>query len=248
MEKVDLSDARHHLKLVDLTKIYPHPYNSRVMTPVIVGVTLDVDSSQVNYLVGPSGSGKTTLLNILRGVLDFDAGDVYFDGKSLASMTVTQKMSYYRQVAYINQHPRLNLDFNLNLEENLKLALYLRGNHQQLRLLNAEKRIDTIMEQLNLKKSMKKQPLWSFSGGELQRAALARAMIVPPDLLLLDEPTSQLDSDNAASIIDLVLDINQKNHSLVILATHDLSLVQKGRVIRLVRGRSHIFQNYSQTT
>ncbi len=225
------------LEARDLTKIYPHPSNPKIKIPVLVGLNFVVTSDSMTYLIGPSGSGKTTLLNILLGRLSFDAGEILFNGKSLHLMSMKERKQFFRHVGYLNQHVHYMIDFNLTLEENLLLALTLRSS-QRMSRREKKDRINEIMEWLQLTPEFLKKPLKTFSGGELQRAALAKLLIVPPPLLLLDEPTAQLDRKNALLIRDLLWSIHRKHlSSMIIFATHDLSLIQGDSILRLEKGR-----------
>ncbi|MFX1424776.1 MAG: ATP-binding cassette domain-containing protein [Promethearchaeota archaeon] len=223
------------LQIIDLTKIYPHPLNPQVKTPVLVGVSFELDSSELMYLLGPSGSGKSTLLNILSGTLDFDAGEVRLNEKSLHLLNFKERRKYLQDVKKVVQIPRLNIDFNLSLKDNLRLPLILAGSFPRE---EQKKCVNVLLKRIQLEELIK-TPLRSLSGGELQRLAIGIAIIVPPKLLLLDEPTSQLDHTNTLIIQELVNELLLEYDTLCIFATHDEYLLTKshGRVLRLERGK-----------
>lgn len=224
-----------NLQVIELTKIYPHPLNPQVKTPVLVGVSFELDSSDIMYLLGPSGSGKSTLLNILSGTLDFDAGEVRLNSKSLHLLNFKERRKYLQDVKKVVQIPRLNIDFNLSLRDNLRLPIILAGGlpHEV-----QKKRVNIIMKRFHLEELVK-TPLRNLSGGELQRVAIGIAIIIPPKLLLLDEPTSQLNRENALIIQELVHELLLYHRTLCIFATHDESLLTKDHrsILRLERGK-----------
>ena len=113
------------IQAVNLTKIYPHPFNSRIKTTILARVNFTFKLNAISYLTGPSGSGKTTLLHILTGLLAFNAGEVFIGSHSLQFLSRRQKLRYLRSISSVAQIPRMNLDLQLSLRDNLRLPLVL---------------------------------------------------------------------------------------------------------------------------
>lgn len=221
------------LKVTDLTKIYPHPKNPKIKIPILSGVNFELKSIELAFLVGSSGSGKSTLLNILSGELTFDAGEVILNGKSLHISNLLEKKQYMQNVRKVIQIPRLNLDFNLSLRDNLRLPLILKSGFTREAQKNL---INKCIKKLGLQNQINTS-LNKLSGGELQRLAIGVSTIIPPKILLLDEPTSQLDSNNSQKVLDLILEIINNCETIALFATHNESLISNGRILRLVEGR-----------
>ena len=221
------------LEVKEITKIYQHPYNTKINTPVLRGVTFKINSNQINFLVGPSGSGKTTLINILRGIINYDAGDILFDDVSVSTMKQAKKYFVFSSISYVNQNPGLNLDFNLTLFENLYFNLSF--SIKKLSKKDKIKKIQNLLLDLNIE-DIEKINLKDISGGELQRCSLALSLIKSPKILLLDEPTSQLDRSNTEKVINLVKTLTNKMNMTTLLATHDKSILENGNILELKNG------------
>jgi putative ABC transport system ATP-binding protein len=197
---------------------------------VVDGVSLEVRSGQVVGLVGPSGSGKSTTLLLLAGLEPPDAGAVRLDGQDLAGLGPAGRQALRRdRVALVFQgYGLLSL---LTARENVELPFRVARRDpaaaaaagRWLALLGLADRADQRTDQL--------------SGGERQRVALARALAVEPDVLLVDEPTAELDEDNRDRAVGLLRDAADRG-AAVVVATHDPEVVKLcDRVVRLVDGR-----------
>jgi putative ABC transport system ATP-binding protein len=197
---------------------------------VVDGVSLEVRSGQVVGLVGPSGSGKSTTLLLLAGLEPPDAGAVRLDGQDLAGLGAAGRQALRRdRVALVFQgYGLLSL---LTARENVELPFRVARRDpaaaaaagRWLALLGLADRADQRTDQL--------------SGGERQRVALARALAVEPDVLLVDEPTAELDEDNRGRAVGLLRDAADRG-AAVVVATHDPEVVKLcDRVVRLVDGR-----------
>jgi putative ABC transport system ATP-binding protein len=197
---------------------------------VVDGVSLEVQSGQVVGLVGPSGSGKSTTLLLLAGLEPPDAGAVRLDGQDLAGLGPAGRQALRRdRVALVFQgYGLLSL---LTARENVELPFRVARRDpadaaaawRWLALLGLADRADQRTDQL--------------SGGERQRVALARALAVEPDVLLVDEPTAELDEDNRDRAVGLLRDAADRG-AAVVVATHDPEVVKLcDRVVRLVDGR-----------
>jgi ABC-type lipoprotein export system ATPase subunit len=183
-------------------------------------VTLNLPAGSLSVVVGPSGSGKTTLLNLIAGLDDPTAGSVSIAGDPLASMSPQEKIDLRRQeIGFVHQTIGL-LPF-LSVQENVGVPLRL------LRLTSKERESRT-SEALRLVGLSDRagHRTYELSGGEQQRAAIARALVSRPSLILADEPTGQLDSQTGAGIITLFRDIAEHTGITVVIASHDPNVRQ----------------------
>ena len=184
-----------------------------------------LDKVSVNFrecefasILGPSGSGKTTLLNIIGGLDHYDSGNLVINGVSTKKYNDRDWDTYRNhRVGFVFQN--YNLISHQSVLSNVELALTLSGISKKERI----KRAKDALVRVGLKDHMKKRPS-QLSGGQMQRVAIARALVNDPDILLADEPTAQLDADNAQRITDLLLQLTAGQSALV-FATHDVSLL-----------------------
>ena len=196
------------------------------------GVTITVARGEFLSVVGSSGSGKTTLLNLLAGLDTPTAGVVELGGVPLTSMSRRQ-LSAYRahKVGMIFQS--FNLISHYTALQNVETALYFNGTAP-----NERRRLSIqILEQLGLADRMTHRPA-DLSGGEQQRVAVARAIVKSPEILFADEPTGNLDFENAEAIVNLLMKLNRDGLTIV-LVTHNLEMAQHytQRTIRMQYGR-----------
>jgi tungstate transport system ATP-binding protein len=175
-----------------------------------------VEEGRTYILTGPNGSGKTTLLRILAGLDRAQAGELQFRGAALESL--------HRSIVYVHQHPYL---FHTSLRHNLEYGLKCRGIAPDER----RRRIDEAIAWAGLGAHTRTPPA-SLSGGEKQRAALARARALHPDLLLLDEPTSNLDKAGRAQAVALLGQLRDERRT-VIVACHDQEVIALAGTHRL---------------
>ncbi|QSZ28280.1 ABC transporter ATP-binding protein [Aceticella autotrophica] len=185
-----------------------------------------VEEGQFAVILGPSGSGKSTTLNLLGGMDRVTSGNIIVDGKDITTLSVRQLTNYRRvDVGFVFQF--YNLIPNLNCYENVDIAAKLSRNP-----LNAKE----VLNAVGLGKRMKHFPA-EMSGGELQRASIARALCKNPKLLLCDEPTGALDSTTGIMILSLLKQMCRKYGKTVIVVTHNTSIAPAAdRVIHLKDG------------
>jgi len=177
--------------------------------------SLALATGQHVLLLGPSGSGKTTLINLIAGLLTPQTGRIAICGEDMGSASPTQRDDLRRRrVGLIFQ--TLRLVSALSLRANLTLAQRLSGTSDAAA-------IDLLLERLGIAHRANAQPR-ELSQGEAQRAAIARALVGKPDLLIADEPTSALDDDNAARVGQLLVETANANGSTLLVATHDARL------------------------
>jgi tungstate transport system ATP-binding protein len=172
---------------------------------------LDVNQGQIFALVGPSGAGKSTLLRLLNFLEPPSSGYVRFLGQEF-SPTKPMPLELSRRVTTVFQRPIL---LNRTVWDNVKFGLHLRG------LRRSAQRIEAALDQVGLR-SMAKRRARTLSGGEAQRVALARAMVLQPDVLLLDEPTANLDPYNVGLIEDIVRTLNEEQGTTLVVVTHNV--------------------------
>ena len=194
-------------------------------------VDLDVSRGEFLTIMGPSGSGKTTMLNCLSGLDDIDGGSVVIDGQDLHEMS-DAKRSRHRaeEMGFIFQS--FNLIPVFTAAENVELPLLLTQERPSI----ARKRAESTLDRVGLGHRMGHRPN-ELSGGEQQRVTIARALAGNPAVVWADEPTGNLDSETAASVMELLLELHQDGLTIV-LVTHDPSIgASAGRLLMMRDGR-----------
>ncbi len=193
-------------------------------------VSFSVEQGEFIAIVGPSGSGKSTLLHILGGVDVPTSGEVIINGTKISNLDETALAIFRRrQIGLIYQF--YNLIPILTVEENLTLPLLLDGRKPD------QKQIEMLVEKLGLENRLKHLPN-ELSGGQQQRVSIGRALLNSPALLLADEPTGNLDSENSKEIIKLLRQFNKENKQTVIIITHDERIaLSADRVIEINDGK-----------
>jgi putative ABC transport system ATP-binding protein len=202
-----------------------------IETKALKDFDLHVRESDFVAVTGPSGSGKTTFLNVAGLLETFDGGTYLLDGEDVSGLNDKQR-SHLRneKIGFIFQS--FNLIPDLNLYDNVDIPLRYRGFPKAER----KRRIEKNLEMVGLAKRMKHLPS-QLSGGQQQRVAIARALAGEPKFLLADEPTGNLDSDMAASVLALLKEINLKG-TTIIMVTHDQELANlANRRIHVLDGK-----------
>ena len=199
---------------------------------VLRGVNLTVSAGEIVSIVGASGAGKTTLLQIL-GTLDLpDQGDVQIDGTSTKGFTRNQ-LSAFRNtnLGFVFQFHRLLPEFNAL--ENVMMPAWIAGEKGR----NTQQRATDLLNDLGLGHRLDHNPA-ELSGGEQQRVAVARALMNRPKVLLADEPSGNLDSENAELLHDLFFDLRERCGQTIVLVTHNEGLAKRAdRMLRMADGR-----------
>lgn len=215
------------LETENLHKIYEGHSAGRV--EVLRGVNFKVLRGGMYYILGHSGTGKSTLLHLMGGLDRPTSGDVIFNGRSFDSMNESELASFRNQeVGFIFQFYYLLPE--LNLLENVMLPAMIAKNP------NGKQKALDLLDHVGLSKRLKHRPS-QLSGGEQQRAAIARALINDPQVVMCDEPTGNLDEENAKIVYDLIESLNREKNQTFCIVTHEESFV-KGRpnVYRLTQG------------
>ena len=197
----------------------------------LAGVTLDVAPGEFVAIVGPSGSGKSTLLHLMGGLDAPTSGDILIDGASIAHMSDDEVTIFRRRaIGFVFQF--FNLLPTLSAEENVALPLLLDG----MRPRDVRDRVASALEAVGLAHRRTHRPD-ALSGGEMQRAAIARALVIEPKLILADEPTGNLDSATGDQILELIRQANQDRGATVVMVTHDAKAAARGtRVVTMRDG------------
>ena len=205
------------------------PGNGRPVT-ILDRVSLEVAAGEVVAITGPSGSGKSTLLGLIAGLDTPSAGSIAVDGVEVTGLGETALARFRRRtLGFVFQS--YHLIPTLTAAENVAVPLELAGVPEPLVAAR------TRLAEVGLEARADHYPV-QLSGGEQQRVAIARAVALAPPLLLADEPTGNLDSATGAQIVDLLLALNRKRRSTLLLVTHDASLAARaGRAIALRDGR-----------
>ena len=193
---------------------------------VLKGVNLDIYENEFVTLLGPSGCGKTTLLRILGGFLDADEGQVIFDGEE-----ISKKPPYERELNTVFQ--KYALFPHLNVYENIAFGLKLKKVSKDI----IDQKVMKMLKLIGLEGYEKKNTTL-LSGGQQQRVSIGRALLNAPSLLLADEPTGNLDSENSREIMELLRYSNKTYHQTVIVITHDENIaLQADRIIAVGDGK-----------
>ncbi len=215
------------LTIENLSKVYGQ---GETAVTALDDVSLSVDKGEFIAIIGPSGSGKSTLMHLMGGVDQPTHGKVFVDGTDIYNLNETQLAIFRRrQIGLIYQF--YNLIPVLTVEENIKLPVLLDGHEVD------EQHFQKIVETLGLSDRLNHLPN-QLSGGQQQRVSIGRALINHPALLLADEPTGNLDSENSKEIIDLLKMFNQLYNQTLIIITHDERIaLQADRIIKITDGR-----------
>lgn len=215
------------LKIENLSKVYG---KGDTAVKALDDVSFSVNKGEFVAIIGPSGSGKSTLLHMLGGVDQPTSGKVFVDNTDIYSLNETQLAIFRRrQIGLIYQF--YNLIPVLTVEENITLPILLDGHKVE------EKHLGNIVETLGLQKRLSHLPN-QLSGGQQQRVSIGRALMSNPALILADEPTGNLDSENSEEIIDLLKMFNKTYNQTLIMITHDDRIaLQADRVITIKDGR-----------
>jgi lipoprotein-releasing system ATP-binding protein len=228
----------HGLPLLTATGLHKTYRRHAEQVHVLRGLDLEVQAAEFLYVVGRSGSGKSTLLHLL-GTLDKpDLGMIHLDGKRIDHLPGRERDRLRNATfGFIFQFYHLLPEFNTldNVLMPQMIGHSVFGWLTQRRTLR--KRATELLERVGLGHRLTHRPV-ELSGGEMQRAAIARALITHPRVLLADEPTGNLDESNAAEVVSLLRDLNRNDGLTIVMVTHNMETVgETDRVVRLVEGR-----------
>ena len=206
------------VKTVSLVRHYKL---GRSVIPAVDGVSLAARRGEFIALLGASGSGKSTLLNLMAGLDRPDAGSITVEGQDLGELS-SEQLAQYRRHTVGMVFQSFNLVHNMTLYENVELPMLFAETPRSER----KERVVQALSQVGLSGRMQHRPS-EMSGGEQQRAALARALVNQPKILLADEPTGNLDSRTGAEIMDLIAGLNRQLKMTVVMVTHERPLAER---------------------
>ena len=199
------------LKAENLEKTYRV---GKVDVPALRGIDLTVAEGEFLAVMGPSGCGKSTMLHLMGGLLTPTAGRIIIEGEDLTAASDSKRTDIRRRkIGFVFQ--RFNLFPTLTAEGNLRLAERIHGNGSE----DPDRRRE-ILRMLKLEDKMHHKPL-ELSGGEQQRVALARAVVNRPAIVLADEPTGNLDTENSALVLKMFRELNDRFNQTIIMITHN---------------------------
>ena len=216
------------IEIHDLKKVY---HVGEVDVNALRGVDLSVKRGEFVCVVGPSGSGKSTLFHILGGLTPPTSGEIHIDGRDLLKMTDAERTNLRkRTVGFVFQ--KYNLLPTLTAEENIEIARDIAGRKRE-----KDPQFDDVIKLLGIEGRLHHKPR-ALSGGEQQRVAIARSIVNHPAILLADEPTGNLDSENSQIVLSLLRDLNRRTGQTILMITHDLDAASYGdRIVRMRDGR-----------
>jgi putative ABC transport system ATP-binding protein len=212
----------------DLRKTY---HAGEVEVHALRGVNLDVQRGEFVSIVGPSGSGKSTLFHIVGGLTPPTAGSILLDGHDLLGLTDAQRTELRKTtVGFVFQ--KYNLLPTLTARDNIEIARHIARKGGPL-----DPKFGEILKLLRLTGRLDHKPR-ALSGGEQQRVAIARAIVNHPAILLADEPTGNLDTENSTAVLGLLRDLNQRLGQTILMITHNPEAAAYGhRIVRMRDGR-----------
>lgn len=197
------------IEINNLKKIYNDGSDKKI---VLNDLDLYIYESEFICIMGPSGSGKTTLLNVLSTIDEFDSGSIHLLGKNLWTITEKESCCLRRdKIGFIFQN--YNLLDTLTIRENIFFLISEKN-------IKNDDRIDDLLSKLKIKDILDKYP-YECSGGQQQRAAIARALINNPKIIFADEPTGNLDRKSANDLMSILVDINRKYSTTIVMVSHD---------------------------
>jgi putative ABC transport system ATP-binding protein len=211
----------------NLKKIYRV---GKVDVAALRGVDMVVQEGEFLAVAGPSGCGKSTLLHILGGLTPPTSGKVLVDGNDFSYMKDAQRTKFRRhKIGFVFQ--RYNLLPTLTARDNIAIAQHIQGDG-----FNPH-RFETVADMLGIKDKLSHKP-YALSGGEQQRVAIARAVVCEPKLLLADEPTGNLDSENSQIVLNMMRSLNRDFRQTILMITHDAEAASVAdRIVRMRDGR-----------
>jgi len=220
------------MALIEVKNLEKTYFDSEIPTPALCGVSFDIEEGEFVAIMGPSGSGKSTLLHIL-GFLDRQTkGEYKFDGKTIGEYS-DEEMARIRnkKMGFIFQ--TFNLLSRVNILENVKLPLLYSGISEKLWDEIAKEAIEAV----GLSHRLNHEPA-QLSGGEKQKAAIARALVQKPMVIFADEPTGNLDSKSGKTIMEILQKFNEERGHTIILITHETYTAEHAqRIISLLDGK-----------
>jgi putative ABC transport system ATP-binding protein len=220
------------MAVVEINNVYKSYHDTEVEVKAINGVTLSFEKGDFSVVVGPSGSGKTTLLNLIGGLDQPTGGEILVAGHRLSELRPSELIDFRMEhVGFVFQS--YNLIPVLTAAENIGFIMNLQKWPKEKRKV----RTDELLSSVGLADRHNSRPS-QLSGGQQQRVAVARALATHPEFILADEPTANLDSKSAESLLDIMEKLNREEQMTFIFSTHDVRVMKRARrVITLEDGK-----------
>jgi ABC-type oligopeptide transport system ATPase subunit len=199
-------------------------------------ISFSIEEKEIFAIVGESGSGKSTIAKLIVKLFSPTSGELLFQGKSILSLRKNELLSYRKKVQMIFQDSHFCLDPQRKIQKTLEEPLII---HCSLSRQERKEKILSLFEELSLPASFLEKYPHELSGGQKQRIGIARALLLEPSFLILDEPTASLDLPTTCQILHLLTSLHQKKNLTLLLITHDLFLAKKiaTRIGVIYRGR-----------
>jgi len=211
------------MKVLEIKNVHKVYNSSEVKVHAVNDISLDFEKGEFAAIVGPSGSGKTTLLNMIGGLDTPTEGEIIVDNTNLAGLKSSALIDFrMKQIGFVFQS--YNLIPVLTAKENIEYVMKLQGRSQQ----ECDERIQEVTQKLGIDTLLGKLPN-QLSGGQQQRVAVARAVAATPKLILADEPTANLDSKTAESLMDMMQRLNEEEGVTIIFSSHDPLVIGKAK-------------------
>jgi len=220
------------MKVVEINDVFKTYHDTEVEVKAVNGVTLSFDKGDFAVIVGPSGSGKTTLLNLIGGLDQPTAGEIIVAGHRLSELKPSELIDFRMDhVGFVFQS--YNLIPVLTAAENVEFIMSLQKWPKEKRIA----RTDEMLQSVGLSDRHRSRPS-QLSGGQQQRVAVARALAPRPQFILADEPTANLDTKSAETLLDIMEKLNREEEMTFIFSTHDVRVMKRARrVITLEDGK-----------
>ena len=220
------------MKIVEINDVFKTYHDTEVEVKAVNGVTLSFEKGDFAVIVGPSGSGKTTLLNLIGGLDQPTSGEIIVAGHRLSELKPSELIDFRMEhVGFVFQS--YNLIPVLTASENVGFIMSLQKWPKEKRMA----RTDEMLQSVGLSDRHKSRPA-QLSGGQQQRVAVARALAPRPQFILADEPTANLDTKSAETLLDIMEKLNREEEMTFIFSTHDVRVMKRARrVITLEDGR-----------
>ena len=220
------------IRVENATKLYGRPGADCTAVHALNGVSLTIPQGEFVAIMGPSGCGKSTLLHVLGGLDVLTSGEIYLDNEPIHKLDEAGLTRLRRgKIGFVFQF--FNLLPTLTVEENVRLPGVLQNQTAQ----KLETRCAELLAAVGMEHRARHR-LHQLSGGEMQRAALARALFMEPRVLLADEPTGNLDSEASARVVKLFRDIGEKHRTTIVMVTHSRDVANTAhRIVEMRDGR-----------